>query len=84
MNERKLADRIAVDIFEAGGEPSKGVDRTVQRIAFKGGTYPGAETTLGGFCQQALADCIHQSLISERVVGYAGILASNLLDGLDE
>lgn len=66
MDERKLADRIAADIFEAGSEPSRGLAGTVHRIAFKGGEYPNSETELGGYCQSALADLIHQSIIYER------------------
>lgn len=64
MSERQLADRIAKDIFDAGSDPNRGVEGTVQRIAFKGGKYPGAETALGGYCLVALADCVHQSLIA--------------------
>ena len=66
MTERQLAERIAADIFKAGSEPSRGVGGTVQRIAFKGGKYPGAETNLGGYGLPALADRIHASLIAAR------------------
>ncbi len=63
MNETQLANRIATDIFESGDRlPDK-----TQRIAFRGGEYPDAETTLGGYCQSALADCIRASLIAVRV-----------------
>ena len=63
MNERKLAETIARDIFESGDELPN--DKT-QRISFKGGKYPDAETDIGGFCESALADRIHASLIAER------------------
>ena len=62
MDERKLAETIARDIFEAGSE----LDDKTQRLAFKGGSYPDAETDIGGYCESALVDRIYASLIAAR------------------
>ncbi len=62
MDERKLAVKIARDIFKSGDQSN---DKT-QRMAFKGGEYPDSETNLGGYCEVALADRIHATLIAER------------------
>jgi hypothetical protein len=53
-----LAARIARGVFAIGDMPG---DAT-QRIAFKGGTYPGKETDLGGLCESALADVLQRLL----------------------
>jgi hypothetical protein len=53
-----MADYLSLYIFHAG---SHGEDRT-QRIAFKGGKYPGRETDLGGLCRTALRDRIVEAL----------------------
>lgn len=54
----ELAALIARDIFSAGDEPHD----KVQRIAFKGGSYTGVETDLGGLCEESLARRIDASL----------------------
>jgi hypothetical protein len=54
MSNQELAAAIARKIFEAGDMPH---DKT-QRIQFKGGEWPDNETSLGGFNERALADCI--------------------------
>jgi hypothetical protein len=51
MNNIERGIRIARELFKLGDMPR---DKT-QRIEFKGGTWPEAETGLGGFCEHALA-----------------------------
>jgi hypothetical protein len=58
VNNIEIGIRLAQAIFEA---PNVKNDRT-QRIAFKGGKYPGKETDLGGFCESALAEHITREL----------------------
>ena len=58
-----LACAIARDIFASGDEPHD----KVQRIAFKGGNYPDAETELGGYCEESLARRIDASLKADPV-----------------
>jgi hypothetical protein len=54
----ELADYLSHAIFAAGNEP---FDR-VQRIQFMGGKYPDHETKLGGYCREALRDCIKRAI----------------------
>ena len=54
----ELADYLAHAIFASGNEPH---DR-VQRIQFMGGKYPDHETKLGGYCREALRDCIQRAI----------------------
>ena len=54
----ELADYLAHAIFAAGNEPH---DR-VQRIQFMGGKYPDHETKMGGYCREALRDCIQRAI----------------------
>lgn len=60
---KELANTIAREIFLAG---DLGSDKA-QRMAFKGGKYPGAETNLGGYCEKALARNILLTLEKEEV-----------------
>lgn len=53
-----MADYLSRAIFSAGHD---GNDKT-QRIAFRGGRYPGEETDLGGFCRNALKDWIADAI----------------------
>lgn len=62
VNDAELGALIARDIFAALSEPH---DRC-QRIQGKGGNYPDAETSLGGFGEEPLADCIRRSLEKHR------------------
>ena len=55
---RDLAHHLAQAVFQSGDEPHD----KVQRIAFKGGTYPDRETELGGYNQIALADHLQGSI----------------------
>ncbi len=55
---RELATKIARSIFELGDEPWD----KVQRLEFKGGTYPKKETALGGMNEAALADQIEWAI----------------------
>lgn len=59
MKNLDLATVIARDIFRFGD----GLNDKVQRIEFKGGTYPGGETNLGGLCELALIARIHKFLV---------------------
>lgn len=52
MNNVKRGAELARRLFAVPNEPG---DRT-QRIEFKGGKYPEAETNLGGYCESALAE----------------------------
>lgn len=56
----QLSAYLARRIFEA---PTGWKEDRVQRIAFMGGDFPrGKETDMGGFCEEALADCIRSAL----------------------
>lgn len=59
MNNHELATRIARGIFEVGDERTTDL---VQRIAFKGGTWPDGETDLGGLNEMALAGVVFRLL----------------------
>lgn len=62
VNDKELAILIVRDIFSA---LDNGNDKC-QRIEGKGGRYPDAETTLGGFGERALVDLIQSSLGDHR------------------
>lgn len=55
-----LADQIAADIMH-GHNRSHWPLRN-QRIQFMAGKYPDGEIPQGGYCEQALADCIRRTL----------------------
>lgn len=57
-NLTAIAQRLARVIFEAGDQPHD----KVQRIEFRGGSYPDRETSLGGMNQAALATEIEMEL----------------------
>jgi len=64
MNEgqmRLLAAKIARGIFAEGDEPPAFGGRTL-RIQFMGGHWPNADKPMGGFCEEALAQCIERVL----------------------
>jgi len=61
IDYRTIAGYVARDIFAAGDEAWRG-ERT-QRIQFMGGEWPDNETEIGGFCEEALRDCIEKSLL---------------------
>lgn len=61
-DDEELGTLIARDIFKY---LDIATDRC-QRIEGKGGTYPKGETTLGGLCEQALAEVIARSLLEHR------------------
>jgi len=68
-----LADYLAHAIFAQGNECH---DR-VQRIQFMGGKYPDHETKLGGYCREALRDCIKRAIDARpRFFGNARAMAS--------
>jgi len=58
MNQTDLANTIAREIFKVGSDPHD----KAHRIEFKGGAYPNDETSLGGFCESALATHILSTL----------------------
>jgi hypothetical protein len=58
MNNMELAAYISRTIFRVGDEPG---DHT-QRIAFKNGKWPDAETEGGGLCEDALTRVICNAL----------------------
>lgn len=58
-----LSKALAREIFKLGDEPKRdGSFDRVQRLQFKGGTYPDAETSLGGLNEHALATYIERFL----------------------
>lgn len=63
MSNRKLAKALARHVFATCDSK---VDRT-QRIEFKGGIYPTAETDLGGLCEIALEDVLLAALYDQGV-----------------
>ena len=62
ISDKELAALIARDIFKMLDQQ----DDKCQRLEGKGGTYPKAETTLGGLCESALAEVIARSLKEYR------------------
>jgi hypothetical protein len=63
----KRAKMMARLIFGSAMTDGSGdVSQTVQRLAFKGGTYPDAETDLGGMNEDCLASEIAAALIATR------------------
>ena len=62
VNDKELAQIVARGIFEALSEPWD----KCQRIEGKGGIYPDAETKLGGFGEEPLAECIERLLAEHR------------------
>jgi hypothetical protein len=61
VNNRELGAYLARRIFEIGDEP-EAFGGKVQRIAFKGGTWPDHEKDNGGLNETALAGIITQAL----------------------
>lgn len=60
MNYDAIGAAVARDVFALGDDlapPDK-----AQRLEYKGGKWPEAETVLGGLCEQALAGHIADSL----------------------
>ena len=56
-----LAANLSRWIFASGNEhPEYG--GITQRIQFMGGKWPNAEKPMGGFCEDALANCIEKFL----------------------
>lgn len=65
MTNTELGVKIARAIFESPmTDGSRNRSQIVQRIAFKGGTWPDNETDLGGLCESALAETITSALDS--------------------
>lgn len=62
VDDKELAALIARDVFQALSEKND----KCQRLEAKGGSYPDRETTLGGFCEIALASTIQDSLRKHR------------------
>ena len=62
VNDNELAAIIARGIFDALSEPWD----KCQRIEGRGGTYPDAETKLGGFGEKPLAEYIQRLLTEHR------------------
>lgn len=58
-----LSQNIARDLFK---RLDLGDDKC-QRLEAKGGSWPENETSLGGWCEAALANAIHESLESRLV-----------------
>lgn len=58
MTNAEMGAYLAREIFELGSEPTD----IVQRLEFKGGRYPDAETNLGGLSESSLADFIAYAL----------------------
>lgn len=59
----ELSQKIARDLFR---KLDLGDDKC-QRLAAKGGSWPDNETSLGGWCEAALANAIHESPESQLV-----------------
>ena len=62
VNDEELGELIARDVFKYLDI----ADDRCQRIEGKGGAYPKGETTLGGLCEDALAEVIARSLMQHR------------------
>ena len=58
MSNLDLSRKIAREVFDYVEFPGD----SVQRLAYKGGQYPDAETDLGGLCEEALAGVIQSAL----------------------
>jgi hypothetical protein len=61
-NERLIGENLAKHIADVLFNTPTNSDDPCQRIAFKGGKYPSAETDLGGLCKSALANVILKAL----------------------
>lgn len=62
VDDNELAALVARDVFKYLDI----ADDRCQRIEGKGGEYPKRETTLGGLCEEALAEVIERSLTEHR------------------
>lgn len=58
MNNDELGTLLARAVFRTGDYEKE----RVQRIEFKGGTWPDHEIDLGGLCEKSLADVITREL----------------------
>lgn len=62
VDDKELGALVARHIFKSLDEPND----KCQRIQGKGGTWPDAETSIGGFCETALASVIADALAKHR------------------